>query len=315
MTRISAPGKLVVAGAFVVLDGAPAIGVAVAPRLVLSLSQADRNSWPIEDPYARAAIQVSGLDPDNPPHLAISAEFPEAVTGWSLGSSAAYVTALVAGLTTWSGRPLLGHALSEAARTAHRRAQGDIGSGLDVACCALGGTVLFASVDAGGLADACPYAWPDDIGVVIAKSPVADTTIDRVQRFLRERRSGADQARSRLVDAIRVAQAALVQGERAIVNEVLMSMEEVSVREAEWTASEIPGMEPVVLHAVKSAVATAGLGRDVVVKSLGAGDAVGMFFDRRNVAESTLLQVLGTANIQARVVHAGSLGTRVECYL
>jgi hypothetical protein len=150
---------------------------------------------------------------------------------------------------------------------------------------------------------------------VIAKSPVADTTIDRVQRFLRERRSGADQARSRLVDAIRVAQAALVQGERAIVNEVLMSMEEVSVREAEWTASEIPGMEPVVLHAVKSAVATAGLGRDVVVKSLGAGDAVGMFFDRRNVAESTLLQVLGTANIQARVVHAGSLGTRVECYL
>ncbi len=305
MIRASSPGKLVVAGAFVVLDGAPGVGLAVSPRLALALVDDAEQGWPVADPFARAALLAVGLDPAHPPPLAVRSGFPIPVAGWSLGSSAAHVTALVAALTRWSGRPLAGRDLLVASRNAHREAQGGVGSGLDVACCALGGVAVLRPGSGQPPPEPARMTWPDPLGVVVVRSPVPEGTPDRVRRYLRQAANPSDGgARARLVHAIQALIDSLIVG-----GGVLESLAEVGVREAEWLAGVAPDLAPVALPAVAAALASFIDRGYVAVKSLGAGDAVGVFLDRERLSEGEILEAMDRAGLPARALAPDAIGT------
>src|SRR3954469_20493961 len=173
----TAPGKLIVTGEYAVLDGAPAIVVAVDRRAIARRNATPRGSSPFlvsvaeeiaarrgeTDPAARAALEVS-VD---------STAFYNRATKLGLGSSAAVTVAATAlaleqgevggggpaggaagllprGIATINQREILTIALA-----AHARAQGPRGargSGADIAASVYGGTIAVSR-------PAGPGAW------------------------------------------------------------------------------------------------------------------------------------------------------------
>ncbi|MCB9595423.1 MAG: hypothetical protein H6719_22070 [Sandaracinaceae bacterium] len=158
MTRVvvSAPGKLMISGEYVVLDGAEALVAAVDRRLVVigSAAAPDRSGAP------------SGGSPDGgslPPEALLARQYAEAALGETpmdltldasalrsgahklgLGSSSAASAAAAGAVLAWRGedpaahrRQILGWAL------AGHRAIAPEGSGADVAAATLGGIVRF----------------------------------------------------------------------------------------------------------------------------------------------------------------------------
>ena len=137
----SAPGKLLIAGEYAVLEGAPALVVAINRR-------------------ARAEMRTSGearIEPVSALHLAIGETLGSdtselerlhldtralflARRKLGLGSSAA---ACVAGITALSAPETRRDSLFALSRQAHRRFQGDLGSGFDVAASTYGGVLAY----------------------------------------------------------------------------------------------------------------------------------------------------------------------------
>ncbi len=119
--RVIAPGKLVLTGAYAVLDGAPAIVAAV-----------DR--YAISDQLAPADVDVSALHDDSGRKL-------------GLGSSAASLVAALGSRALARGEdPRSAHVRAEIyrmARAAHAREQGG-GSGVDIAASVFGGVLRYA---------------------------------------------------------------------------------------------------------------------------------------------------------------------------
>lgn len=131
--KARAPGKVVISGAYAVLEGAPALVTAVDRYVVADT----RKVATFEAPEARAAI------PDRPlPHIDVSA-LRRGDRKLGVGSSAAIVVASLAAVTL-EQHPALGPSdlaerVWEPALVAHRTAQGG-GSGIDVVTSAFGGT-------------------------------------------------------------------------------------------------------------------------------------------------------------------------------
>lgn len=121
MTRVVAPGKLVLTGAYAVLEGAPAIVVAVDRHAV-----ADATS-------PEAAVDVSAL------HDASGRKL-------GLGSSAASMVAAEGARAVARGEdprdPIVRTSIFRAVRTAHAVSQGG-GSGVDVAAAVHGGVLRY----------------------------------------------------------------------------------------------------------------------------------------------------------------------------
>lgn len=137
MTRARAPGKVVLSGAYAVLEGAPAIVTAVE-RFVLADSS--RRSE-LVTPEVQAAL----LPHEVPPWFDAS-ELREDGRKLGLGSSAAIASASLFALERDAAPTLdlaaLRQRVFERARGAHRAAQGG-GSGVDVAASTFGGTLLY----------------------------------------------------------------------------------------------------------------------------------------------------------------------------
>lgn len=141
----AAPGKVVLSGAYAVLDGAPAI-VAAADRYVLADA-----SRPAEllTPEVSAALGAGAPAP-----WFDASALRASGRKLGLGSSAAIVVASLGALELALGAELAEHEVRtrvfERALLAHRTAQGG-GSGIDVAASTFGG-VLVAQQAASGLA-------------------------------------------------------------------------------------------------------------------------------------------------------------------
>ncbi len=178
--RARAPGKLVLSGAYAVLEGAPCL-VAAVDRYVIA--DAARPAPFVAD-EVRAAIDAGAID--HAPWFDASALREHALDGSSrklgLGSSAAILAAsLAAALGDGAGDV---HALRAAvfppALAAHRKAQGG-GSGVDVAASVFGG-VLLAHLEPDGALDAHQHPLPLGTTVEVFASPVAAVTRELLGR-------------------------------------------------------------------------------------------------------------------------------------
>jgi phosphomevalonate kinase len=164
--RACAPGKLVLSGAYSVLDGAPAI-VSAVDRYVCCDSA--RPSSLVTD-EVRAALPA-----ERAPDFDASALRADG-RKLGLGSSAAILVASLAAVDPrhFASDSELRDAVLGPALIAHRRAQGG-GSGIDVAASTHGGTLIAARNAAGGL-ELEPVALPRELVVEAWASRVSAST-------------------------------------------------------------------------------------------------------------------------------------------
>ena len=186
MSRIisSAPGKVVLSGEYVVLDGAPAVSMAVNRRAIVTLDAADDLS-----------VRCEGLDGDTDLRLfdcvrhALGADawcgavcldtrsFSDAETGikYGIGSSAALAVALTRALAR---KDIDDVSLLQCALDAHLEFQQGGGSGVDVATSFAGGLIEFRM-------HAAPRRlnWPDGLHARLLWSGVAASTPARLARL------------------------------------------------------------------------------------------------------------------------------------
>lgn len=194
-----APGKIVLSGAYAVLDGAPAI-VAAVDRCVVA--DASRPAALVTD-EVRAAIEAGVID--RAPWFDASALRTALPDGTSrklgVGSSAAILVASIAAIAgdrlLRAAPGSLAAAVFPAAYAAHRRAQPG-GSGIDVAASAFGG-VISATIRGGELSVA-PHRLPAGTVIEVFASPVSASTGDLIRKV--RAFAAADPARyRRLLDA------------------------------------------------------------------------------------------------------------------
>ncbi len=175
MLMATAPGKVVLVGEYAVLDGAPAIVLAVSAGARIRWTAAPRTTFvaPDGDALLRAAWDDAGGPPGH-----IEGE-PVATFGLpskpGLGGSAAAVVAAIRLAHAAAGRDVTGDRLAAQASAVHRRIQGG-GSGVDVAASTFGGCGRFLAGSWTAL------RWKHPFAVVWTGESVA--TGPRVARYL-----------------------------------------------------------------------------------------------------------------------------------
>lgn len=215
----SAPGKFVLAGEYAVLDGAPAVCVAVDCRARVTVETHDGDHHVVRAPgftttvgrfsadegeltwragggdfgLFEAAWDVSRPAPAAGA-LAITLDtgaFRDAASGGKigLGSSAALTAALATAL-----HALGGGGVEDVAHAAHRRFQGGSGSGVDIACSLAGGVIEYRMANQASK----PLVWPGGLYCSVFWSGVSAGTTGKIARF---RDQPASQARSDLSEA------------------------------------------------------------------------------------------------------------------
>lgn len=225
-TRLSAPGKLMIAGEYVVLDGAEALVAAVDARVLAHLSPADPDRSPGGAPDSPGPASL-------PPEAVLARSYAEAELGpaamtltldtsalrqgdkkLGLGSSAAASAAAAAAVLAYHGgdpaperRRVLGWAL------AGHRAIAPQGSGADVAASTLGGVVRFRR-DA--VEEASSLEWPASIPVVVVWSGEPARTSDlvaKVRALAEQHHASYEQAAAPLRAAAEALVAAIALGD------------------------------------------------------------------------------------------------------
>jgi phosphomevalonate kinase len=205
--RAIAPGKLLLTGAYAVLEGAPAVVVAVDRYAVADASGTER------DPSAEVR---AALGQEAAPKIDVRALHDERGRKLGLGSSAAALVASL-GVRALARRedlrsPLVRARIFRAARDAHTRAQGG-GSGVDVAASVHGGVLRYA-IDAGGDALVRALELPAGVQMAVYDSGTSARTSEMRARFERLRaQSDARGLLARLGDRAAQASAAVESGE------------------------------------------------------------------------------------------------------
>ena len=195
--RVVAPGKLLLAGAYAVLEGAPALVVAI-------------------DRYAVADSAVRGAAPTPEMLAAMTAEEAPAVDATALrdgphklglGSSAAILVAALGALAARAGKdlaePSVRHALLGDARRAHAAVQSG-GSGVDVAASVYGGALEYAMGSAASGASVRPLDLPNGVVLDVFWSGTPATTSDMRARIDAFQAKDA-KAHRRRIDAVAAA--------------------------------------------------------------------------------------------------------------
>ncbi len=260
----SAPGKLMLLGEYAVLTGAPALVAAVDRRAQGTLTPTDGAwhrlfaaplglaGWPFrvdggrivpgqqipagtrerlrlfERAVEMVAQTVIGEAPLPPHTITLDTEAFRDAQGrkLGLGSSAALTVALVGALRAVLRAPTNPGDVFPAAFRAHRAAQGERGSGFDVAAACRGGVLRYRAPEAGRVtpAEAEPMAWPDGLGLaVVFTGASADTAslTSRVSAAARQRPGPLAAAHRRLADLATSGIAAFAAADRAAFLDVV----------------------------------------------------------------------------------------------
>ena len=214
--QASAPGKLVLAGEYAVLAGAPAVVAAIDRRVTCRLGPRDTGGWVFRSrgfeartTHARDALPTSPGDPGTlvrhvldrlridprtlPEHLDIGIDSRpcfHAGVKLGLGSSAAATVATAAAVAELAGAEYALDPLFDI----HRDLQGGSGSGLDVAACHRGGVIRFQSGAATAL------RLPPELHYLFVHVGWGTETADLVGRFNAWRGSGHPPELRRLME-------------------------------------------------------------------------------------------------------------------
>jgi len=298
--KARAPGKLVLSGAYAVLDGAPALVTAVDRWVTADASRpAERVT-----PEVAAALAAEPGEEGAPWFDASALREGEEKLG--LGSSAAILTAsLAARELTRRGRlpdAELAELVLPRALAAHARAQGG-GSGVDVAAAAYGGTLVYRLT----------LAAPGVTRVTLPRALVLETwwsgrpaTTSELVRRVRELRDRDQDAYDALLaaqgDAARRAERAVMNGEAASFVAALHAQRAALSALGRMAAVEIvtPAAERLAAAAAPAAVLPAGAGGGDILLHVG--------FEPSGVAFRELATTLGhrllPLALGARGVHA-----------
>jgi len=191
--KVVAPGKLLLAGAYAVLDGAPALVVAVDRRAIADGDAVAKSPTP-EVLAAVAAAEAPEVD---------ASALRDGAFKLGLGSSAALLVASLGVVYARQGRDLrakdVRDALFAEARRAHSSVQNG-GSGVDIAASVYGGALAY-TLASGELADVRPVALPAALVVDVfwCGAPAVTTGMRARVDALRGRDAGVYAAR---IDAI-----------------------------------------------------------------------------------------------------------------
>jgi phosphomevalonate kinase len=221
MSDASAPGKLVIAGEYAVLHGAPAIVLAVGVRAHATVLRIEGNDsvlvnsvngqefrfsclkqhglqWLESTPGEGGRILHAVLDTfldEKPnygdlPALRISMKtdaFYKRVGSefrkLGLGSSAAVLVALVGAIFDALSEPVDIPCISRFCYAAHRRFQDGHGSGVDVAAAINGGVLANRVVQSSVNLSISRLVWPDDLFILPVWSGQSASTVELLSRF------------------------------------------------------------------------------------------------------------------------------------
>jgi phosphomevalonate kinase len=260
--KARAPGKVVLSGAYAVLEGAPAVVSAVS-RYVTCDS---------ELPAERVTPEVRAALPAGPFPAFDASALRDGEHKLGLGSSAAILVASLAAVLGSRHRDAaaLRGAIEGPALAAHRLAQGG-GSGIDVAASTRGGT-LIATRWAADVLELTPVALPPALRVEAWASGVSASTpelLRAVGRFREARPREYDElmaaltaAASRAAAALSAADASTFIGELSIQREVLSRL---------GSAANVPIVTPEVRQLAEWARSR---GAAVLPSGAGGGDIV-----------------------------------------
>lgn len=199
----SAPGKVVLAGEYAVLDGAPAICMAVDRRARVTISRGNKDHHTVMAPGYSGALgrftsndghfewleggqdfalvehvwQAADINASD--HLALSLDsdaFVDTATGSKIGigSSAALCAALSKAMSEIAAANIEVHQIAMAA---HRSLQHGAGSGVDIACSLAGGLIEYRV--AGETAQS--RQWPDGLKFALLWSGVPASTTGKLR--------------------------------------------------------------------------------------------------------------------------------------
>ena len=203
----SAPGKVILSGEYAVLDGAPAVCMAVDRRARVTVEYNDEDHHVVAAPghaESTARFRVADgvvewlaggedlklvedlwrtADVETSRHFSISLdtnEFFDAASGAKIGigSSAALMTAFAAALCH------VGEVDEDASRIAfasHRTFQKGLGSGVDIACCCRGGLIEYTMGEGTGR----PVTWPDGLAFGLFWSGVPASTSAKLKHLIK----------------------------------------------------------------------------------------------------------------------------------
>lgn len=218
MSAVRAPGKVMVAGEYVVLEGSDAIVMAVDRYAVARPQRALRadTSLPPEAAAALSCAREEGfLREEHVLEIDVSS-LSEGDRKLGLGSSAAGCVAALGAALVREGADLntLRPTLARLARRGHRRAQGG-GSGVDVLASALGGLSLVHLPDGPeGEAVAEPLEWPQSLHWAVLWTGVPVRTSELI-RAVRTHAARAPREYATQMAALHEATGALVAALRA----------------------------------------------------------------------------------------------------
>ncbi len=205
---VSAPGKVVVCGEYAVLDGFPAISIAVDRRASAQVTAASGALCSVTAPGFReepayfavqqgelrwaakaesvpvieAAWHVAAIDLASAVDIVLdTAAFSDPATGQKLGlgSSAAVAVALLKALREYTGSEF---DIFRLAVDAHRKLQGARGSGVDVATAIHGGLLEYRMASG----QTRRLAWPSGLQFALFWSGVPASTSARLRAFANE---------------------------------------------------------------------------------------------------------------------------------
>ncbi len=198
----SAPGKIVLSGEYAVLDGAPAISMAIDRRAVVTLADSPDGQCGLTTPgfsgegrYRIVDAVCGGSRPAK--HIELDTRaFADDGNKTGIGSSAALTVALIAGLN--KSEDVLNEAL-----LAHRALQGGAGSGVDVATAVQGGLIEFEMRSQ----QCTPLAWPSGLFMRVIWTGVPISTAAKLEKLAaqtaRPSRSALSLAAPRMAEAWR----------------------------------------------------------------------------------------------------------------
>jgi phosphomevalonate kinase len=213
MTRVAAPGKVLLTGAYAVLEGAPAIVVAVDRYALVDASR------PAETPTREVAEALG----DRAPHFDASALYHEG-TKLGLGSSAAVLVASLGADAAKMGADLsdpdVRSKIFWRARDTHARVQGG-GSGVDVAASTYGGVLRYSL--RGGKPWILHAELPDDLVLSVWFSGSSARTSDLLAQVEELRTKDPDAHRRHMIDVSLAAEIAAAKFEGGSLREFVVA--------------------------------------------------------------------------------------------